>query len=201
MNFIDPNAEIGAESRVGRFSIVERDCRVGSRVLIGDHCKLMPGVVMGDDVKFDDYCNTSGAVLIGDDVWIKRMSCITQGTVIEDRVFVGPGIMIIHEKNVSFMRDASKVSRGVYIKSGAIIGGRATLLAGVTIGRNAVVGAQALVTKDCDDEGIYVGSPAKKIGEVDEHSRIGLDMEPMKFDERIRVEYLSQMRGTGRFDF
>jgi acetyltransferase-like isoleucine patch superfamily enzyme len=186
---------------VGRYSTVGKDCRFGRNVIIGDHCKLMAGVVIGDNVKLDDYCNTSGAILIGNDVLVKRMCCLTQGTVIEDKVFIGPGIMIIHEKNVSYLRDVKKISRGVYIRSGAIIGGRATLLSGVTVGKDAIVGAGALVTRDCDDGGIYVGVPARKIGAVPEDQRIGIEMAPLMFSEYVRERYLPKMCGTGRFDF
>jgi len=189
--------KIGKNTRAGKYTVIDNDVVLGDDVMIGDFCKLHSGTRIGNNVKFDDYCNTSGTVLIGNDVHIKRMSCITQGTVIEDKVFIGPGIMIIHEKNVSFQRNVKKISRGVHIKSGAIIGGSVTLVSGITIGKDVIVGAGAVVVKDCEEGGIYLGCPAVRVGEVPLEDRIGIDCN-LNFTDDIVEKYLSEMESTGK---
>jgi UDP-2-acetamido-3-amino-2,3-dideoxy-glucuronate N-acetyltransferase len=199
LRWIHPDAEINDYVKVGRFSIVERDCRVGAETVIGDFCKLLPGSVLGEGVKFDDYANTSGAVVLGHSVMVKRMACVTQGIIAEHRAFIGPGVMVIHEQHVSWGRpEVKKVSKGIRIGSGAVIGGQALLLPGVEIGHNAWVAAGAIVTKHCDPYGVYVGAPAKKVDEVPEAFHILPTGGELAFAPEILERYLPGLVSVGR---
>jgi UDP-2-acetamido-3-amino-2,3-dideoxy-glucuronate N-acetyltransferase len=202
LRWIHPSAEIAGNARVGRFTIVEENCLVGALTAIGDFCKLMPGTVIGADCRIDDYANTSGAVVLGYGVMVKRQACVTQGIIAEDRSFLGPGIMVIHEQHVSWRRPGvKKVSRGIRIGSGAVVGGSALLLPGVDIGHNAWVAAGALVTKHCDPYGMYVGRPAKKVGEVPEEFHITPSGTELKFEPEVLERYLPELVGVGREGF
>lgn len=199
-SWVDGAATVGAGTRIGRFCIIERDCRIGAGCRIGDYVKLMPGTVIGQGCQLDDYVNSSGAVVLGDEVLVKRMTCLTQGTIVEDKAFIGPGAMIIHEKHVSFQRDVEKISHGVYICTGAVIGGGALLNAGVHVGPNAHVGVGAVVTKDCAPDGVYVGIPARRAGTVPESARIEVaDRAILRFAPHVLREYLPDLRACGPY--
>jgi acetyltransferase-like isoleucine patch superfamily enzyme len=198
---VDPTCRAGEGGSLGRMCVLERDVVIGEDCQIGDYVKLCPGTTIGDRVVIDDYVNSSGAVVLGNDIHVKRMTCLTQGTIIEDQAFIGPGVMIIHEKDVSFARDTPKVSHGVYIRQGAVIGGGALLNAGVTIDYNAVVAAGAVVTKDCMENGIYMGVPAELAAIVPPEKRVELERAPpLRFSDGIWKRYLPHLTRVGRWE-
>ena len=159
--YIDEDVVVGDNVTIGDFCKIMKGTRLGNNVTLMDYVKLMPGVKMGDNCKLDDYVNISGRVDIGDNLRVKRCSMIGQATKIEDDVWIGSGISTARVKYPkTFGKDESR-EEWITIKRGAEIGTKALLLAGVTIGEYALIGAGALVTKDCEPMGIYVGHPAK----------------------------------------
>jgi UDP-2-acetamido-3-amino-2,3-dideoxy-glucuronate N-acetyltransferase len=203
VSHIDPRARLGNDVWVGRFCIIEKDCNVGDLTRIGDFCKLMPGTVIGADCRIDDYANTSGAVVLGNGVMVKRQACVTQGLIAYEKAFIGPGVMVIHEQHVTWGRPGlRKMSRGIMLGVGAVVGGQALLLPGVEIGNNAWVAAGAVVTKDCDAGGIYVGAPAKKVGEVPEEYLVEVAgrRTPLRFAPEVLEQYLPDLVAVGRVE-
>ena len=104
----------------------------------------------GKNCNICSHCFIENDVVIGDNVTIKCGVQIWDGMKIEDNVFIGP--------NVTFCNDRYPKSRNkdwklepVIIKKGAMIGANATILPGVTIGENTIIGAGAVVTKDVGD--------------------------------------------------
>ena len=150
----------GEGFRIGRFCIIEKDCEVGDNVELMDYVKLMPGTKIGNNCKLDDYVNTSGYCIIGNNVRIKRGTMIGQAVEIEDNVWVGSGVTTTRLKNPL---DKNCKEEWIYIKEGAMIGSKALLLAGITIGKGAMIGAGSVIAKDCDINGTYVGNPARRI--------------------------------------
>lgn len=142
---------------------------VGKDVYIADfvnayECKIGKGSKIGAFVEIQ-----RGAV-IGQDSTISSHSFVCEGVTIEDRVFVGHGVMFINDKNPRATNpDGSrKTSKDwklepVLVKHGASIGSNATILGGVIIGEYAVVGAGAVVTKDVPPGTTVVGVPARPI--------------------------------------
>ena len=164
-NYISLNFKHGKNFKIGRFCIIEKDCVVGDNVELGDYIKLMPGTVIGNECKLDDYVNTSGYVRIGNNVRIKRCSMIGQAVDIDDGAWIGSGITTTRLRNPI---DPNCKEEWIYIKKGAMIGSKCLLLAGTTIGEGAVVGAGAIVSKDCEPNGVYIGIPAKLVRYRDE---------------------------------
>ena len=179
MSYISDKTKIGANFSFGRFVIIEDDVelgdnvsvgnytrimpgtRIGNNVILMDYVKLMPGTVIGNNCKLDDYVNTSGYVEIGNNVRIKRCSMIGQAVRTEDNVWIGSGISTTRIKYPKPAGDEEKKEEWITLKENCMIGSRAMILAGVTVGRGAIIAANALVTKDCEPDGVYIGAPAK----------------------------------------
>jgi UDP-2-acetamido-3-amino-2,3-dideoxy-glucuronate N-acetyltransferase len=112
---------------------------------------------IGEGTKIAALCDI-GNCTIGKNCNIQTMVSIPKGTVIEDDVFIGPGVNILNDK---YPPSYGKHWHKVTIKKGASIGGNATILPGVTIGENAMVGAGSVVTKDVKKGATVYGNPAK----------------------------------------
>lgn len=137
--------------------------KVGDGTRIWAFAHVLPGAVIGANCNICDHVFIENDVLMGDDVTIKSGVQLWDGVRLGDRVFVGP--------NASFTNDRFPRSKEypqsfltTTVEDGASIGANATILPGVTIGRQAMVGAGAVVTKSVPPNAVVVGNPAVIIG-------------------------------------
>lgn len=145
-------------------SLVESK-KIGSGTRVWAFAHILPGASIGRDCNICDHVFVENDVKIGDRVTIKSGVQVWDGVTLEDDVFVGP--------NATFTNDLFPRSRRLpdkflktLIKKGASIGANATILPGVTIGRNSMVGAGCVVTKNIPDNTVVVGNPARIKGKV-----------------------------------
>lgn len=135
----------------------------GSRIWAFAH--VMKGAVIGRDCNIGDHCYIEGGVIIGDDVVVKNGVAIWEGVTIEARVFVGPNVVFTND-----LLPRAKVFRQGYdptiVREGASVGANATIVCGNTVGRYAMIGAGAVVTKDVPDFALVLGNPAQVKGYV-----------------------------------
>lgn len=140
---------IGVDTFVWQFCVILKDA------VIGNNCNINCQVLIENDV------------IIGNNVTIKPGVQIWDGLRIEDNVFIGP--------NVTFTNDPYPCSKQypqefqqTIIKKAASIGANATILGGITIGENAMIGAGSVVTKNIPANELWVGNPARKIRNIEE---------------------------------
>jgi UDP-2-acetamido-3-amino-2,3-dideoxy-glucuronate N-acetyltransferase len=139
---------------------------VGSGTKIWAFAHVLPGARIGSQCNICDHVFIENDVVIGDRVTVKCGVAIWDGVRIEDNVFVGP--------DVTFTNDAfprSKVHRRellhTVVRRGASLGANCTVLPGLTIGTEALVGAGSVLTHDVPPFAIVVGNPARIVGYVD----------------------------------
>ena len=136
------------------------DAEIGKGTVIYDQVNLYKCRI-GKDCKIDAFVYIEEGVEIGDECKIRPFTFIPTGVKIENRVFIGP--------NVTFTNDKYPKVKGEWelketiIESDVSIGAGATILPGIKIGKNAVIGAGAVVTKDVHEGSIVVGHPAKEM--------------------------------------
>lgn len=145
------DVEIGDNSKVFDFVVLREGTRIGKDSTIGNSVCGEP------DVKVGDFCS------------INTQSHLTGGIIIEDRVFFGPNVTTTNTRKISFGRKYEVIRVAPIIKYGARIGGGAVILAGLTIGEQAMIGAGAVVTKDVPPREVWVGNPARKLRDVPEN--------------------------------
>lgn len=133
-----------------------QSCKIGENTNIWQFCVVLPGAEIGSNCNICSHCFIENDVKIGNNVTIKCGVQIWDGMVIEDNVFIGPNATFCNDKYPK-SRNKNWKLEPVIIKKGASIGANATILPGVTIGENALIGAGALVTKDVPAEAKIVG--------------------------------------------
>ena len=109
-----------------------------------------------------------GSSKIGHGCNIQAHAYLCPGTVLEDDVFVGPGVRFTNVKTPRAFMDKRSEFKGATVKKGASIGANATILPGVVIGEYAMVAAGAVVTRDVAARIIVAGNPARAIGQINE---------------------------------
>ena len=133
---------------------------IGENTMIWQFCVILKNAKIGKNCNINCNFFIENDVIIGDNVTIKPGVQIWDGISIEDDVFIGP--------NVTFTNDLFPQSRQknfslkkTIIKKFATIGANATILGGITVGENVLVGAGSAVTKDIPANEIWAGNPAK----------------------------------------
>ena len=145
------------------------DVKLGKSVCIREFTNLY-GCEIGDDVKIGTFVEIQKGVKIGNRCKISSHTFICEGVTLEDDVFVGHNVTFINDRhpratngNGRLQTDADWVCIRTLIKRGASIGSGTTLLCGITVGENAMIGAGSVVTKDVPPGAVMAGNPAKMI--------------------------------------
>ena len=152
-----------------KYCLVSDDVKLGKDVKIFSFVNLY-GCTIGDRTKLGTFVEIQKGAEIGSDCKISSHTFICEGVTIEDRVFVGHGVTFINDRmpratnpDGSLQDESDWHCETTLVKSGASIGSGATIMCGITIGKNCVVGAGSVVTKDIPDDVIVAGVPAKTI--------------------------------------
>ena len=143
--------------------------KLGKDVKIYDFVNLY-GCFIDDNSKIGTFVEIQKNAFIGKNCKISSHTFICEGVHIEDNVFIGHNVTFINDKlprsvnpDGSMQSEADWKVVETYIKKGASVGSSSTILCGVTVGENAIVGAGAVVTKDVPPGAVVAGVPAKII--------------------------------------
>lgn len=125
-------------------------------------------------------------VSIGDNCKIQNNVSLYAGITLEEDVFCGPSCVFTNVLTPRAFVDRKDEFRSTLVKRGASIGANATIICGVTIGRYAMIGAGAVVTKDVPNYALVLGNPARQAGWV---SRAGERLDATLICPRTREQY------------
>jgi acetyltransferase-like isoleucine patch superfamily enzyme len=157
---------------MNEFACISNDVKLGQNVKLSKFINLY-GCTIGGDTKIGAFVEVQKNAHIGSNCKISSHSFVCEGVTIEDGVFIGHGVMFTNDKyprstvcGGGLQTEADWKVVPTIVKKGASIGTNATILCGVTIGENAIVGAGSVVTKDVAPNTIVAGIPAKKLRNV-----------------------------------
>ncbi|OHB59808.1 MAG: acetyltransferase [Planctomycetes bacterium RBG_13_44_8b] len=153
------------------------DVKLGKDVKICDFVNLY-GCEIGDNSKIGPFVEIQKGAKIGRNCKISSHTFICEGVTIEDNVFVGHNVTFINDiyphattEDGRLQVDKDWVCVPTLVKQGASIGSSVTLLCGITIGSNAVIGAGSVVTKDVPADTIVAGNPARILRKISERKK------------------------------
>ncbi|GAB1449434.1 acyltransferase [Bacteroidota bacterium] len=147
---VDEPCEIGRGTRIWHFSHIMPNCKIGEDCNLGQNVVVSPGVILGRNVK------------------VQNNVSIYSGVICEDDVFLGPSMVFTNVINPRSAVNRRAQFQSTWVRKGASIGANATLVCGNEIGRYAMIGAGAVITKPVPDYALVVGNPARQIGWVSE---------------------------------
>ncbi len=146
---------------------IASDVKLGEGVKIYDFVNLY-GCEIGDNTKIGTFVEIQKGAKIGKNCKISSHTFICEGVTIEDNVFTGHNVTFINDVYPSAISEEGNLQNEddwvcvpTLIKKGASIGSSATLLCGITVGENSIIGAGSVVTKDVPPNTIVAGNPAK----------------------------------------
>lgn len=191
--FCHPNVHLGTDFQIGEYVVLgvpprghapgELETRIGTRAVIRSHTVIYAGNVIGNDfqtghgvlirennqighrVSVGSHSVVEHHVVIGDDVRIHSNAFVPEFTTLEDGCWIGPNAVLTNAR-YPLSPGAKEELEGPHIESRAKIGANATLLPGVRIGVDALVGAGAVVVHDVPPSKVVVGNPARIVGDV-----------------------------------
>jgi len=172
--YVGENTKVGDETIIQYGAFIEQNCKIGRNSRIGTNVVLRRETNIGDRSIFGSLSASEGKNWIGNNVLIHSQCHLTTGIIVEDWVFIAPLFVGANDpKMVHGRRHVQKfIPQGPHIKFGTGIAVNVTLLPGVVVGRECVIGASSLVTKDVPDFSIAFGSPARVARSVDENWRL-----------------------------
>ncbi len=173
-SFVDEPCEIGEGTKIWHFSHVQKESKIGKNCIFGQNVNIGSHVTIGNNCK------------------VQNNVSIYEGVTLEDFVFCGPSMVFtnILDPKCKYPQASSEFYVKTLVKEGASIGANATIVCGNTIGKNVLVGAGSVVTKDVPDFALVVGNPAKIIGWVSEAGKkLNFDDKGYAFCEKSRKRY------------
>jgi UDP-2-acetamido-3-amino-2,3-dideoxy-glucuronate N-acetyltransferase len=135
---------------------------VGDDTIIWQYVVILPNAKLGSNCNINCHCFIENDVTIGNNVTLKCGVYLWDGMELEDNVFVGPNATFIND-NFPRSKQYPDEFKKTIIRRGASIGANATIMGGVEIGEDAMIGAGAVVTKNVPPRTVWYGNPAREL--------------------------------------
>lgn len=156
------STSIGAGAVIRSGAIVYAGTRLGSETVIGHHTLLRSFVAVGDRVQLGHNLTVERETRIGSDVRCSPGSHITSSCVLADHVFLGAGVRTVNDRYLVWRNPGREPELlAPHFECGAKVGSGSVILAGVTVGEDALVGAGSVVTRDVPPQAVAYGVPAR----------------------------------------
>ena len=162
-----PRLELGDGVRVGANAVLLAGARVGAGTIVGDQAYVRERATIGERTVIGRGSSVDNDVIVGDRVRMQSNVYVTAHSVVEDDVFLAPGVTTTNDHTMG-RHARTGPPTGPVVRRAARIGGGAILLPGIEVGEEAFVAAGAVVTRDVPPRAVVLGVPGRPVGEVPE---------------------------------
>jgi acetyltransferase-like isoleucine patch superfamily enzyme len=138
--------------------MIYKNNKIGKNFFMGHYVIIRQDNVIGDNVSIGSYTEIAHDVIIEDDVRLHSRCFIPEYTILKRGCWIGPGVVMT---NCKYPLTGDKETRGPTVGKHAIVGANCTLMPGVVIGDDAVIGAGSVVTKNVPNGEVWAGNPIK----------------------------------------
>jgi len=176
-------------------AIIDSDCIIGKGTKIWHFSHIMSNSIIGENCNIGQNVVVSPGVILGNNVKIQNNVSLYTGVICEDDVFLGPSCVFTNVINPRSAVDRKNEYKETIIMKGATIGANATIICGNIIGKYALIGAGAVITKNVKDYALMVGNPAKQIGWISEYG------ETLNFIDDIAICQITKDQYIKKDDF
>lgn len=139
---------IGDNTKIWAYSHVCKNATIGTNCIIGEGVYIGPNVIIGNNCKIQNHC------------------LIYEGVVIEDDVFIGPNVITTNDNFPRAIGEWTDRFKKTLIKKGASICANSTIVCGITLSENCMIGAGSVVTKDIKQNYLAYGNPARHVRKI-----------------------------------
>lgn len=161
-----PPLVVGAGALVAAGAVVAAGARLEKGAFVGDQAHVRERALVGAETVVGRGSAVDNDVTIGDRVKIQTGCYITAFSVVEDDVFVAPGVVTTNDRTAG-RHGRDEPNRGCLLRRACRIGARVVLLPAVEVGEEAFVGAGSVVTRDVPARAVVIGVPARRIRDVE----------------------------------
>lgn len=165
-NYTNQKTIIGDNAIIRAHTIIYAGNIIGKNFQTGNKANIRELNEIGDNVSIGTLSVIEHHVKIGNEVRIHSQAFIPEYSILDDRSWIGPNVVLTNAKYPK-SPDVKKELKGPHIKTNVKIGANSTILPGVTIGKNSLIGAGSVVTKNIEPNSVAVGNPAKFIKQVE----------------------------------
>jgi acetyltransferase-like isoleucine patch superfamily enzyme len=162
-----PTLELAAGVSIGTGTVVFAGAHVGEGAILGDQSFVRERSAIGAGSVIGRGSVVDNDVIVGERVRVQTNVYLTAATLVEDDVFVGPGVTTTNDHTMS-RHGPDTPAIGATLRRACRVGGGAVLTPGIEVGEEAFIAAGAVVTRDVPARGVAMGVPAKVVREVGE---------------------------------
>lgn len=158
---------IGPGGRIRSHTVIYAGNVIGAGFQTGNKANIRESNLIGDRVSIGTLSVVEHHVTIGNGARIHTQVFVPEYTVLEDDCWIGPNVVLTNARYPASPGAKDRLA-GVVVRRGAILGANVTVLPGVAVGARALVGAGAVLTRDAEPGGVYVGNPARRVRDISE---------------------------------
>ena len=151
--------------RMGKGVVLGKGLKFGENVVVWNYVVIGDNTAIGDSTVIGSFCDIGKDVVIGRDCNVQAHVTISNGCRIGNNVFIAPNSSLLNDKYPK-----SKSLNPVTIKDNVVVGGGVTVLPGIVVERDSIIGGGSVVTKDVSSKIVVMGVPAKPVMSVDEYN-------------------------------